>query len=210
MKSHPVFYCCNLLSECKTLYLQKINTDLSTSEMLPVNPQMNSRFLLLIAIALLFVGCSSTRRLERKLHKEVYMLVGVEEGPKDNFTLYQEVASWLNTPHREGGLTRSGIDCSGLAYMIYKNVYGKTLERNSGSILRKNCHRIRLSQLREGDLVFFNTGSKNRSYVNHVGIYLKENKFAHTSTSRGVMVSSLEEDYFRKTWVCGGRVRYYK
>ncbi|HEY6913728.1 MAG TPA: NlpC/P60 family protein, partial [Paludibacter sp.] len=42
------------------------------------------------------------------------------------------------------------------------------------------------------------------------GIYLKEDKFVHTSTSKGVMISSLDEDYFRKTWVCGGRVKHYK
>lgn len=177
-----------------------------------ITTKRNIRFLVLCALVLLLVGCSSTRRLERKLQREVYESIGVEEGQKDNFTLYQEVASWLNTPHREGGLTRNGIDCSGLVYTVYKKVYGKTLERSSVSMLKKNCDRIRLSQLREGDLVFFSTGSKSktRSNVNHVGIYLKEDKFVHTSTSRGVMVSSLNEDYFRKTWVCGGKVRYCK
>jgi len=174
-----------------------------------ITTKTNIRFLLLCVLALLLIGCSSTRRMERKHHREVYELVGIEEGPKDNFTLYQEVASWLNTPHREGGLTHSGIDCSGLAYVVYKKVYGKTLERSSGGMLKKNCDRIRQSQLREGDLVFFKTGSKTRSSINHVGIFLKNDKFVHTSTSKGVMISSLNEDYFRKTWVCGGRVKNY-
>ncbi|MFT3751453.1 MAG: C40 family peptidase [Paludibacter sp.] len=166
--------------------------------------------LLLCAVALIFVDCSTTRRLERQLHREVYGLLELNESGKDNFELYREAASWLKTPHVEGGLTHKGIDCSGLVYMLYKNVYGKTLERSSGNMLRKNCDRIRASRLREGDLVFFSTGAKSRSNVNHVGIYLKENKFIHTSTSRGVMVSSLEEDYFRKTWFCGGRVKHYR
>ena len=168
------------------------------------------RFLLFGALVLLLVGCSSTRRLERKHHQEVYESLGIEEGRNDNFALYKEVAFWLHTPHREGGLTRNGIDCSGLAYVVYKKVYGKTLERSSGSMLKNNCDRIRQSQLREGDLVFFKTGSKIRSSINHVGIYLKDDKFVHTSTSKGVMISSLEEDYFRKTWVCGGRVKHYR
>jgi cell wall-associated NlpC family hydrolase len=157
-------------------------------------------------VALVFVGCSPTRRIERHLHWEVYQALGMEEDRKDNFALYKEAASWLHTRHVDGGLTHRGIDCSGLTYMIYKNVYGITLERNSAKILRNNCRRIGKSQLREGDLVFFNTGGRLFN-VSHVGIYLKDDKFVHASTSRGVMISSLTEDYFRKTWVCGGRIR---
>jgi cell wall-associated NlpC family hydrolase len=73
-------------------------------------------------------------------------------------------------------------------------------------MLKKNCRKISRRKLKEGDLVFFNT-SKSKSYVNHVGIYLKENKFLHASTLKGVNVSNLDEDYYRKTWICGGRVK---
>ena len=170
----------------------------------------HSHFLLLFVFALFFVGCSSSRRLERQLHREVYASLGMEEGRKDNFALYKEAASWLNTPHNEGGLTRSGIDCSGLTYMVYKNVYGKTLERSSAKMMKTNCQKISKRRLREGDLVFFNTAGKRSSVINHVGIYLKNNKFVHTSTSKGVMINSLDENYFQKTWICGGRVRFYR
>jgi len=154
------------------------------------------------------VSCSSTRRLERQLHNEVYTTLGMEESRKDNFALYKEAASWINTPHEDGGYTHSGIDCSGLVYMLYKTVYGKTLERSSARILKKNCEKINLSQLREGDLIFFNTSSRSSSTVNHVGIYLKNHQFIHTSTSKGVKLNSLNESYFQKSWVCGGRVKY--
>ena len=75
--------------------------------------------------------------------------------------------------------------------------------------MKKNCRKKRKGALREGDLVFFNSGKglNIRKNINHVGIYLKDHKFIHTSTSRGVMVSDLNEDYYRKTWVCGGRVK---
>lgn len=162
--------------------------------------------LLLCVVALVFVGCSSTRRLEKKLHREVYESLGMEEDSRDNFLLYKEAAFWLHTRHVEGGISRNGIDCSGLVYMVYKDVYGKTLERNSAGILKKNCRRISKLQLSEGDLVFFNT-SGGWFVINHVGIYLKDNKFVHTSISKGVMISSLDEPYYRKTWVCGGRVK---
>jgi len=166
-----------------------------------------SHFLLLSVLSLLFIGCSSTRRLEKKVHQEVYSSLGMEEGRKDNFELYKEAASWLKTPHRNGGLTRSGIDCSGFTYMVYKNVYGKTLERSSANMMKKNCRKIKKRKLKEGDLVFFNTSGKRPSEINHVGIYLKDNKFVHASTSKGVMINILDENYYQKTWVCGGRVR---
>jgi hypothetical protein len=169
--------------------------------------KINFRIFILIILAAMLVGCSSMRRIERQSHHEVYTTLGLEESCRDNFALYKEISMWIHTPHIEGGLTYSGIDCSGLVYMVYKNVYGKNLERNSATILKKNCRKIRRHQLRQGDLVFFNTTGLSRLIINHVGIYLKDNKFVHTSTSRGVMISNLDEDYFRKTWVCGGRVK---
>ncbi len=169
--------------------------------------KINSQFLLLVVLALLFVGCGSSRRIEKRGHREVYASLGLEEGRKDNFALYKEAASWLNTPHVEGGMTRNGIDCSGLTYLIYKNVYGKTLERSSAKIMKINCKKVGIKHLKEGDLVFFNTGSKKSSGINHVGIYLKDNKFVHTSTSKGVIMNSLDENYYQKSWICGGRVR---
>jgi hypothetical protein len=168
--------------------------------------KINIRFLLICIVTLVLVGCSSTRRIERHLHRDVYESLGIQESSKDNFALYQEAASWLNTRHVEGGLTHRGIDCSGFVYMVYKNVYGKTLERSSSSMYKKNCHRISKRRLKEGDLVFFNT-SGSWFTINHVGIYLKDNKFIHTSISKGVIVNSLNETYYQKTWVCGGRVK---
>ena len=103
-----------------------------------------------------------------------------------------------------GATLKKGCDCSGFVSQVYKAVYGKSLERNSAAIRDKNCSKIRRSQLRTGDLVFFKTGSSRK--INHVGIYLKDNKFIHASSSKGVIVSSLEEKYYIRTYVCSGRV----
>lgn len=173
-----------------------------------MNKLIKLRDLLFLCFVLAFFGCSTSRHLEKKQDKkEVYEALGLNKGRKDNFALYKEAACWLHVPHVDGGTSRKGTDCSFLVYTIYKTVYGKTLERNSEDMLRYNCKRIRKKKLKEGDLVFFDTTGKPESYVNHVGIYLKENKFLHASTSKGVVVSNLGDNYYRKTWVCGGRVK---
>ena len=163
--------------------------------------------LLLWSLVMVFFSCSTTHTVEKKQSNEVYQNLGLKKNRRDNFTLYKEAASWLRVPHVDGGTSRNGTDCSFLVYYLYKKVYNKIVERNSADILTKNCKRISRSRLRESDLVFFNTSGKSKSYINHVGIYLKENKFIHTSTSKGVIISDLDENYYRKVWVCGGRVK---
>lgn len=120
--------------------------------------------------------------------------------------LYIESASWIGVTYRYGGNTKSGTDCSGFTGQVYKKVYGKQLSRSSSAQFFDNCTKVSKSNLREGDLVFFRTDGKNSTTPNHVGLYLKENKFIHASSSRGVMVSSLEQDYYVRTFLYGGRV----
>lgn len=131
--------------------------------------------------------------------------LGVSSSGVENSALYIESASWIGTKYKYGGMSRSGVDCSGLTCLIYKTVYGKSLSRSSAGILNDNCKRIKKSSLREGDLVFFRTDGKNSKTPNHVGIYLKENKFIHASTSKGVIVSSLEQDYYVRNFIAAGR-----
>jgi len=178
-----------------SIYAQKLNS--------------HRRILLWGLAFLFFYSCSTTRHIEKKQSREVYEALGLHKERKDNPALYKEAATWLHVPHVDGGTSRNGTDCSFLVQTIYKTVYHKNIERNSAAILKNNCRKINRNQLKEGDLVFFNTSitSKSKTYVNHIGIYLKDNKFLHASTYKGVMVSDLNEVYFRKAWVCGGRVK---
>jgi probable lipoprotein NlpC len=169
---------------------------------------INTRYFIIFMVVFFLFSCSGTRLIEKRQTDAAYDALGLKKERKDNVLLYKEAASWLHVPHVEGGTSRNGTDCSYLVQYIYKTVYEKNIKRNSLAILQSNCRKLKnKTQLREGDLVFFNTGNKSRSYINHVGIYLKYNKFLHASTSRGVIVSDLNEDYYRKTWVCGGRVK---
>ena len=123
----------------------------------------------------------------------------------DNPQLYAELKTWLGTPHVGGRAEKgTGTDCSGMVMKVYLAVYGIPLERNAARMYKRNCSPISRNQLREGDLVFFH--GSTRGEITHVGIYLKEGKFVHTSSSRGVRVSDLTQGYFDKHYECAGRV----
>lgn len=130
--------------------------------------------------------------------------LGIDIDMKDNHALYVESAKWLGVPYRGGGTSMRGVDCSGLTTALYKKVYRKELERNSDDQRKKDCRKVKKSKLREGDLVFFHNGRKKKR-ATHVGIYLKNKKFIHASTSHGVIISRLDEEYWHKHWLSGGR-----
>ena len=120
-------------------------------------------------------------------------------------TLYKEAVNWLKTPYRRGGTSEKGMDCSGLTGTIYANVFGVKLQRSSNDMAKEDVKDVKKEDLKPGDLVFFSTSRKSKR-VNHVGIFLGNRHFVHSSCSRGVIISSLDEDYYRRTWVKGGKV----
>lgn len=114
----------------------------------------------------------------------------------DNERLYQYVDGWLGVPYKYGGKTKSGIDCSNFTCGLLREVYQYPPNFYlPSSKLAEQGKKINLSDAKEGDLVFFiiSKGSK----VSHVGIYLANKKFVHASTSKGVIISSLNEDYYK-------------
>ena len=119
----------------------------------------------------------------------------IKLGRHDNKKLYKELKRWLGTPYAYAEHTcGEGTDCSGLVMEVFLEVYGIKVHRNSARMLEENCRVIDLDDLREGDLVFFCTNGDGR--VSHVGIYLKDNKFVHASSSRGVTVDDLRQNYY--------------
>ncbi len=117
---------------------------------------------------------------------------------KEMAQVLEKAESYLGTPYRSGGLSKRGIDCSGLMVNSFKEV-GFDLPRTS-----KEQHKVGKSvskkNISRGDLIFFSKGLK----INHVGLVTyadeEEVRFIHATTSRGVIVSSLSEKYWRKRY----------
>ncbi len=119
-----------------------------------------------------------------------------------NKTLYTFVKDWEGTPYRYGGNSQEGVDCSGFVCQAYTEVYNLPFISRRAEDMFKEVKPISKANLQEGDLVFFKINGRR---IDHVGVYLNDGKFAHTSSSKGVMVSNLNEDYYLKRFHKGGR-----
>jgi cell wall-associated NlpC family hydrolase len=108
----------------------------------------------------------------------------------------------MGVPYVHGGAGTDGMDCSGYTMMVYKNAIGKLLPRSSAE-QSKLGEEVELSNLKFGDLIFFNTTGESAS---HVGIYLGDDLFAHASVSFGVTISSLQSSYYAKRYETGRRI----
>lgn len=128
-------------------------------------------------------------------------LLNVEVESITNYTLFNFIEDWWGTKYRYGGATRQGIDCSAFSGTLLHTVYGFVAARTAREQYELS-EKIDKENLQEGDLVFFNT----RRGVSHVGVYLRNGYFAHASTGLGVTVSSLDETYYSKKFLGGGRV----
>lgn len=170
---------------------------------------MKKQLIYLLALLALVIGLSSCRtsapRVNYKALARASVRLGVDIGMEDNHKLYIEAAEWIGVPYRPGSDTKRGTDCSGLTSQVYKKVYHTKLSRSTNE-QKEESSKVARRNLREGDLVFFSSNRSKRK-VAHVGIYLKEGKFVHASTSSGVIVSRLNEKYYTLHWMSGGRVR---
>lgn len=115
--------------------------------------------------------------------------------------LEKEFQKFKNTPYKFGGIDSRGFDCSGFVNTVFKNAFSVKLPRTTTqmSSIGKN---IKRNQLKIGDLVFFQPSKKYK----HVGIYMGNNLFMHSSTSKGVIKSSLTNVYWTKKYKYARRI----
>lgn len=121
-----------------------------------------------------------------------------------NIKLYLDIDLWWGTSYCLGGNTRNCIDCSAFTGTIMRNNFNVNLPRTAAEQYNQS-ERIEKENLKEGDLVFFKT---KKDVINHVGIFLVNDKFVHASTSQGVTISDLKESYWSDKHAGFGRVVY--
>ncbi|MFD0964331.1 C40 family peptidase [Pseudofulvibacter geojedonensis] len=120
--------------------------------------------------------------------------------------IVSKALSFKGTRYKYGGTSKSGMDCSGLMFTSFKSV---NIHLPRTSIAQSNFGKnIKTKNIQKGDLLFFKTGRKNQ--INHVGLVIsvkgRDVKFIHSSSSRGVMISSLKEGYWSNAYTKAKRV----
>lgn len=134
---------------------------------------------------------------------------GVQKPVSNSGTSAKEILktarSYLGVPHCMGGSSKKCTDCSGFVMAVFKE-HGISLPHNSeeqarfGKIIRDK------EKLVEGDLVFFIESYNTRRYITHSGIYVGNNEFIHTSSKKGVIITSMDNSWWKDKYVFGTRV----
>lgn len=158
-----------------------------------------TKILFFTILTFLFIGCAE-KNINLTQNNLPYPSASLEKTIMENqrnknyinhsfSNFYKE---WKGVKYKFGGNSKKGIDCSAFIQKAYKTLNIK-IPRTTllQSRIGKN---IKKSQLKSGDLVFFKTGKNSR----HVGIYLENGKFMHSSSKRGVTISKLDNIYFNK------------
>ncbi|MBR9884763.1 MAG: peptidase P60 [Oceanospirillales bacterium] len=153
------------------------------------------RLMLLVLTLALLAGCSSAPRYTQA----PYQLTVPQSSVRAD--LMSQYRLWAGTPYRLGGVDRNGVDCSGFVLRVFDDLYDLRLPRTTEAQLALGSP-IERDELQTADLVFFKTSWK----VRHVGIYLGGGDFLHASTSRGVMISSLDNPYWQRHYLASRRM----
>ena len=150
-------------------------------------------------LPLLFISCKSTSSAVTKTESKrenKYIVTNLIETATDN----------IGVRYKAGGTTRNGFDCSGLVFTTFESQNIK-LPRSSYD-QAKIGKIIKFDDAKKGDLIFFKTNKSNQ--INHVGLITEANsseiKFVHSSTSKGVIISSTKEAYYKNSFVQVNRI----
>ncbi len=169
-----------------------------------------------VAVAMMLSACGSNSAYNHKAQTDMHAVNDKDglllQASQDEFEalvrnvdikskLLNQYASWKGVRYRLGGDSRRGIDCSAFVQRTFREQFGMDLPRSTYE-QQEMGQKIQRSKLRVGDLVLFRAGSTGR----HVGIYLGNDQFVHASTSSGVIISKMTEDYWNKRYQEGRRV----
>ena len=117
--------------------------------------------------------------------------------------MLKSINSYKGVPYLWAGDSKRGMDCSGFTMKVFQESSNYTLPHNAAAQYKLGS-KVNQRQLKLGDLVFFR--DIEFKGISHVGIYVGDDKFAHASLSKGVVYSSMKEDYYRKRYVSARRI----
>ena len=129
-------------------------------------------------------------------------MIDVMPNQISNVMLYRFIDEWYGVKYRMGGTTKKGVDCSAFVQHLYRYVFGYDILRTA-CLQFKESKKISKDDLKEGDLVFFRVGT---SRISHVGVYLRNNFFVHSASSKGVSIANLSNAYWSRYFAGGGRI----
>ncbi len=158
-------------------------------------------FFYLLLLSLLLISCGSSKNTTRSNTRTISSNSS-HTGSSASLNIVNRAKSFEGVRYKFGGVDKRGMDCSGLVYTCFQEE-NITMPRISRDMAKQGT-RIALNQISAGDLVFFQT-NKNRKVINHVGLVVEEKDgevfFIHSTTSRGVIISSLNENYWKRAFV---------
>lgn len=154
---------------------------------------------------MLLVSCGSSK-------KSINSTAKTSRGNVENpvmLRVSENAKAFVGTKYKYGGTTKKGMDCSGLIYTAFLQE-DIAMPRTSRDMSLLGT-RLNLRDVEIGDLLFFETSKKKKKVINHVGLVVEtepdEIYFIHSTTSRGVIISTLNENYWKENFVMARRVQ---
>ena len=144
-------------------------------------------FFISVIIVILFSSCNASKRAASTNTTKAKL--------ETQYRLYKGI------PYRYGGADKRGFDCSGFTQTVYKNAFSIQLPRTTETIAKLG-RKISKRKLKPGDLVFFRPSRRYR----HVGVFIGSNSFIHSSTSKGIIKSNLDNPYWKKKYRFAKRI----
>ena len=150
--------------------------------------KMNRFSLLISAVLIIFLSsCGSSKKASVARNNQVKL--------ETQYQQYKGIA------YKYGGTDKRGFDCSGFTQTVYSNAFNIQLPRTTAE-MGKLGRKVSKNKLKPGDLVFFRPSRRYR----HVGIFIGNNTFMHSSTSKGIIKSKLDNPYWKKKYRFAKRI----